>query len=237
MDVSEPSETRKRMGRAFKARMGGLAVPGQVSAKVSTSLRLEATLKSGCTVTLACASVTGGHPVGHYGLYWLLSLSNGPVLAAMTAIGLHARQGWHGPVFFRGTSHNLADHPHHEVGPHTDADATAAAIYEAFTTVAFPLIKAFEFDHDAAVDFILDRGKGHVRNPFTASAILLTMAGRLDRLDELVARTTDVVGFYDARTAADARTSIVGPVTDWLQGQRRNDWAGTAQGTAFGDAP
>jgi len=215
--MSDMTDTKKRMGNAFKAHFCKMVVPGEVSKKVSTKMQLDARLDSGADVVLACPEVRAGRPPGAYGLYWQFSISGGPILAAMEATGLAASASFHGPVVFALTSHNLPCGSHHEVFPGVDFDAVAAAIGRDMREYAFPLIEAFNSGFDQALDYILKRGPGGIRNPFTTCVILMHLARRPDRLEEIVHAASTKQGFYDFRGPAEADVRIVQPLARWFE--------------------
>lgn len=209
--------TKKAMGNALKTQLSKLTLPGEVSKKVSVKMRLQAQLDSGCEATLACAEVSGGRPTGHYGLYWLVSLREGPIHKVMVETGLDKAKNFHGDILFSATSQNISAPSHYEVGPDADFSAIAAAICGAMERDAVPIITAFNSDPGAAVDYLIEKGPGRTRNPFTACVILLHLAKRTDRIDELIAAASSRPGFYDFVDSPNPVKSIVEPVARWFQ--------------------
>ena len=214
--MSTLADTKKAMGNALKKGLDKLPIGTLKSKKVSTKMRLEGVLDSGCEITLACAEVTGGRPTGHFGLYWLLSLKNGPIYQAMVDTGLDAAKGHSGDVFYSVTSHNLLEASHHEVGPDTDTDAVAADIARQMEDLALPIARGFTSDPNAGVDFLLGKPAGRVRNPFTIAVILLHLAGRTDRLPELLAAAPSRPAFLDFAASANPQRDIVEPIVRWF---------------------
>jgi hypothetical protein len=214
--MNELSETKKKMGAALKHQLGKLVLPDEKTKKVISKQNLEVTLNSGCKAYIGCAEVKAGRAPGSYAIYWLLSLSEGPIFEAMMATGLDKSNSFSGTVFFVGTSHNLSGQSHYEVSPYIDFEDTAQAVCKAVTEIALPIVKAFGSDHNAAVDFVLGGGQRYVRNPFTICIILLNMCNRLDRIDEVVAKAGEVEGFYDYKSVSDPKTSIIDPINKWF---------------------
>lgn len=209
-------ETKRAIGIALKKSLEALPIPQLESKKVSTKLRLEGVFESGCEITLACAEVVSGRPAGHFGLYWLLSLKNGPIFQAMVDNRLDAAKGHSGDVFYSVTSHNLLQPSHHEVGPDSDASAVAAHISEQMERIALPIARGFTTDPNSGVDFLLHGPVGRVRNPFTMATILLHLAGRTDRLPELLAAAPSQPAFLDFAASADPARDIVEPIRRWF---------------------
>lgn len=214
--MSTIADTKKAMGHALKKCLDKLPIPQLQSKKVSTKMRLEGVFESGCEITLACAEVTGGRPTGHFGLYWLLSLKNGPIYQVMVDTGLDAAKGHSGDVFYSVTSHNLLTASHYEVGPDADTDALAAAIARQMEDIALPIARGFTSDPNAGVDFLLGEPVGRVRNPFTIAVILLHLAGRTERLPELLAAAPSKPVFLDFAASGDPQRDIVEPIARWF---------------------
>jgi hypothetical protein len=214
--MSTLAETKKALGNALKKRLDALPIPHLQSKKVSTKMRLEGVHESGCEITLACASVVGGRPPGHHGLYWLLSLKRGPIYQAMVDTGLDAAKGHFGDVFYSVTSHNLLESSHHEVGPDTDVTAVAAAIREQMDRIALPIARGFTSDPNAGVDFLLSQPVGSIRNPFTIAVILLHLARRTDRMPEVLAAARSKPAFLDFAARSDPQRDIVEPIARYF---------------------
>ncbi len=214
--MSELSEARRTMGRAIKAQFSELEIPGVVSRKVSTKMRLEARLKSGADLFIACSPVGRGHVPGAYGLYWLFSLTGGFVYDVMDSLGLSAAPNFSTPLIFSCTSHNLPSASHFDVSSAVDVDSVAATMCRDVREHALPLIAGYESEPEHVLDYILRRGPGVVRNPFTQCVILMNRARRIDRLNEIIEVASAARHFYDFRGSADARRTIVEPVANWF---------------------
>jgi hypothetical protein len=215
--MSDLTDTKKKIGHAIKAGFSTLEVPGELSRKVSTQLRLEAKLKSGTDLVIACSEVKAGRPPGSFALYWLFSLSGGFIYNTMQACGLSAHPNIQTPLIFSCTSHNLTSSSHFEVSPTADFDAVAAAICQDIHVQALPIIEGFETAPERMLDYILKRGPGVVRNPFTQCAILMHMANRIDLLDEIIKVASTSQGFYDFKDPAEARAAIIEPIAKWFK--------------------
>ncbi len=217
--MSDLANTKKQMGQALKNQFSELEVPGELSKKVSTKMRLEAKLTSGADLAIACAEVKGSRPPGTYGLYWLFALSGGIIYDTMEACGLSAHPTFTTPLIFSCTSHNLRSASHFEVSPSIDFHAIAAAICKDVREQAFPIIEGFDSVPNRALDYVLSRGPGVVRNPFTTCVILMHLAGRTDRLDEIIKVASTAQGFYDFKGAAESLAMIVEPLANWFKSQ------------------
>jgi hypothetical protein len=214
--MSELAETEKKVGKAIKACFSALAVPGELSKKVSSKMRLEAKLRSGADLFIACAKVKRGRPPGAFALYWLFALSGGFIYDTMKACGLSAHPNIQTPLIFSCTSHNLTSASHFDVAPAADLDMVAAAICKDVREQAVPLIEGFETAPERVLDYILGRGPGVVRNPFTMCLILMHLAHRTDRLEEIIQVASIAQGFYDFKGPAEARAGIVEPLARWF---------------------
>jgi len=214
--MSDLAETKKKMAQAIKSHFQELKVPGEVSKKVSTKMRLEAKLKSGADLAIGCAEVKGGRLPGFYGLYWMFSMTGGPIHDIMTATALDADPHSARPYVITCTSHNLSSASHFEVGPNTDFDGVAAAICKDIREQAFPIISGFESEPNRALDYILSGIPFAVRNPFTTSIILMHLAKRTDRLDEIINVASAREGFYDFKGKTEARANIIEPLAKWF---------------------
>lgn len=215
--MSDLAETKKKMGHAIKAHFSELVIPCQVSKKVSTKMRLEAKLKSGARLVIACSEVRGGRLPGAYGMYWLFSLAGGFIYDAMDACGLSAAPNFSTPLIFRCTSHNLPSASHFEVSPAADMEMVAAEICRDVQEQALPLIEGFESVPERVLDHILERGPGLFRNPFTMCVIMMTLARRKDRLDEIIQVASTARGFHDFKGPAEAQANVVEPLAKWFE--------------------
>ncbi|CAN5789574.1 hypothetical protein BH11MYX2_BH11MYX2_02350 [soil metagenome] len=203
---------KKRVGASLKSALSSLTLPDEISKKVTSKMRLEATLRSGAIVTLACADIASGRPYGSYGLYWVLSIKGGPTEDVMTKAGLAAAKSWSGPGFLSVTSHSLERPSHFEVTPTTDTDQLAVAIATSMERRALPLIAAFEEQPELGADLLLTGLPLKVRNPFTTCVILLMRAKREDRIAEILAAAPGNPAFYDFAACPDPETQIVEPL-------------------------
>jgi len=211
------AETKKAIGNAMKKRLDTLPILHLASKKVSTKMRFEGVHESGTEIMFGCADVVGGRPPGHYGLYWLLSLSRGPIYQAMVDTGLDACKSYFGDVFFAVTSHNFIKPSHHEIGPDTDPDLLAASVCDQIERIGLPLATAFTVDYNAGIDLVLADHPGRARNPFTTAVILSHLAKRTDRIDELVAVAPSKPFFYDFAACADPAKLIIAPIAEWMR--------------------
>lgn len=215
--MSDLAATKKKMAQAIKSRFQALTVPGERSKKITASqMRLEARLKSGADLVLGCADVKAGRPPGSFGLYWMVSLTGGPVQEIMEAAGLGADPRSARPYVFTSTSHNFPSASHFEVSPTADFDAIASAIVEDMREQAFPVIEGFESEYGRALDYVLERRPGAVRKPFTTCVILMHLSGQPSRLNEIIKVAGSAQGFYDFNGDADARATIVEPLAQWF---------------------
>lgn len=218
--MSDLTATKKQMGQAVKSQFQALKVPGEVSKKVSApQMRLEAKLKSGADVAIGCAEVTRGRPKGHFGLYWMLSMTGGPIQETREATGLDKDPNAARPYVLTTTSHNLPGPSHFEVGPTSDFDAVATTICDDIREQAFPIIEGLELKPERGLDFVLQT-PGAVSLPFTTAVILMHLSRQTNRLDEIIKVASTKQGFYDFKGADDARARIVQPVAKWFASQK-----------------
>lgn len=216
--MSNLIETKKKMGNLLKTYLSKLILPGEISKKVSTKMRLEANLELGCKAIIACAEVKGGRPPGNYGLYWLLSLSNGPIYEVMQATNSDQSQSFSGNIIFRGTSHNLkSGASHYEITSETDLEATVSIICSDIKKICFPIVQSFNLDFLDAIEFVKNNGTGYVRNPFTACIILLGLSKSLNRIDEIISIAKDNPSFYDFHASPNYKAHIIDPIVQWFE--------------------
>ncbi|HEY4057218.1 MAG TPA: hypothetical protein VGM39_11450 [Kofleriaceae bacterium] len=212
--MSATDHSKKRLGASLKFALSQMTLPEEATKKVTSKMRLEATLRTGASVSLACADVSTGRPYGCYGLYWVLSIKGGPTEDAMIKAGLHASKSWSSPGLLSVTSHSLETPSHFEVTPTTDPDAMAVDIVASMKRRALPLIAAFEELPEQGADLLLTGLPLKVRNPFTTCLILLLRAQRRDRFAEVLAAAPTVPTFYDFAACPDPQALIVQPLID-----------------------
>lgn len=210
--MSATEHSKKRLGASLKFAMSQMALPEEAMKKVTSKMRLEATLTTGANVSLACADVSSGRPYGCYGLYWILSIKGGPTEEMMQKAGLHTAKGWSSPGVMAVTSHNLEKPSHFEVTPTADPDEMAVDIVASMKRRALPMIAAFEEMPEQGADLLLTGLPLRVRNPFTTCVILLLRANRRDRIAEVVKAAPDMPRFYDFAESADPEKLIVQPL-------------------------
>ncbi|MCA9157303.1 MAG: hypothetical protein KDA72_03195 [Planctomycetales bacterium] len=216
------NEAKKALGKLLKLELASLVLPGELKKKTSTKMNLEATLTGDWSVFIGCADVKGSREKQAFGLYWLLSLSDGPVLKIMESLALDKAPGFSGNVIFRATSHNLQpERSHYEANSKSDLESIAEIIRSDLERTCLPIISAFCVDHRKAVDFILDSGASYVRNPFTAAVILLGLANDFNAVDEVVSAAGTSERFYDFHRVANPNSEIVQPILNWFELNRK----------------
>jgi hypothetical protein len=218
--MSDLADTKKKMGQAIKTHLTELKIPSEQSRKISSKMRLEVKLKSGADLTISCVEVKGGRMPGSYGLYWLIALSGGVIYDVMKACDLAAHPTITSPLIFSCTSHNLPSASHFEVTPSVDFEVVAAAICRDIREQSLPIIEGFDSEPNRGLDYILKRGPGIIRNPFTTCVVLMHLAKRTDRLDEIINVASTAKGFYDFKGATEAETNIIEPLNKWFISHR-----------------
>ncbi len=207
---------QNRLGQAIKAHFSALPVPGAISKKVSTKMVLKAELRSGASLTIGCAKVKEGRAPGHFALYWMVSMTGGPIFEIMSATHLTTPR-FARPFVFTSTSHDFPSRAHFEIGPDGDADAVAQAITFEVRKRALPLVEAFESVPARALDCVLKDAAGAVYNPFATSLILMHFAGQTERLREITEVAAAAKTFYDYADARDPQADIVEPLKRWFE--------------------
>lgn len=214
-------ETKKSMGLAFKNMATKLSLPGEISKKVSTKMRMEAKLEDGANVIIACAEIKSSRVPGNYGLYWLFSLSDGPIYNCMQNLNLHVSQSFSGNVILRGTSHNLnSGESHYEINSCVNFDEISSSICNDIERFCFPILEEFTHHYSGGVDFIRNGGAGFVRNPFVTSVILLGLIKDLDRIGEIIDAAKNDHRYYDFHAAKDYEKEIIEPIQHWFLNNR-----------------
>ncbi|HEY4183276.1 MAG TPA: hypothetical protein VGM90_40915 [Kofleriaceae bacterium] len=210
--MSAADHSKQRIGASLKFALSQMTLPEEATKKVTSKMRLEATLRTGASVSLACTDVSSGRPYGCYGLYWVLSLKGGPTEDAMIKAGLHAATSWSGPGLLSVTSHQMEKPSHVEVTPKSDPDGIAVDIVASMKRRALPLIAAFEQEPEQGADLLLTGLPLKVRNPFTTTLLLLLRAQRRDRFADVLAAAPNVPTFYDFAACANPEELIVKPL-------------------------
>jgi hypothetical protein len=219
------ANTKKNMRHAFKTLFSELHIPGEVSKKVSIKMRIEATLDSGAKIVFACVEVSGGYPTGTYGLYWILSVTHGPILEIMKAVNLADTPVGDDSYVFSTTSMGLTTPSHHEVSADADFAAIALTISTDMQQYAFPIIEGFDSKPNQLLSHILTPrsgtkspqiGAGAYRNPFTMCIILMHLAKRTDRLEEIIKAASTLQGFYDFKNKDEAQAKIIDPIAKYF---------------------
>ena len=217
----ELKDRKKDLGMKFKQEMRRLDFTSAKKIKILKS-GVELSFDDGTNADMAYATVKRNYPKGEFGLYSLVSISNGPVYQIMCQTHLDKGSSFSGEGILAGTSHNLIDEGHYPVTSDVKIEDVARRVVCDMEKVYVPIITAFTVGYKSAIDFLIHHQGRFVRNPFCMGVILMGLAGSFERLDELVKLAEKHSSYYDFHAAENYRVQIIDPILSWFKKDNGN---------------
>ena len=212
-----PNEILKKVGENFKNQLENFEIKGVKIKKIDSKMRMTLSLDSGGEAVIAVTHVNGGRPKGTIGLYWIVSIKGGKIFDIMCATKLHASSSYSNDVIFATTSHNFKKPTHFEVSGTSNFEEIAFQIINSIKENAIFIVEAYAGNWEMAFEYLIKSNFPHMAiNPFTTCMILIHLANRKDRLDELVQIASSKPGFHDFANCQNPQMEIIEPIERWF---------------------
>jgi hypothetical protein len=217
----ELNEKRKTVLAQFMRQMGAIKI--NASELQATKDKVNMVFADGTRVLLYLNSVKGGFGKGEFGIYIGLMMHNGLIYRILKDARLEGGSSFPKDMILRATSHSFkTGRGLYSFRTGSDLETTVKKMVQDVHRIFIPIIEQFTTKYEEGVNFILEHNGQHVRKPFAMCVVLIGLANRLDRVDEVVSRAKQAAGFWDFHRAKDCGKSAVLRVSAWFEKHTKN---------------